>query len=545
MFLAELILYTLGTFVGAWGASLFLRALAARVEALAARLAVLRGKRAKAPLSTGKRVAGLIAGPLLVALGASVIAFTTGVRDWDTPFTSVRITATTWTAAGLAGVFLGLVAFYIAWQYDPARGRRRCPKCWYAMEGLGGDMCPECGTAIRNEAELLRTRRSAWMAVLAAVMLFGGLAVMRIPAVLTGGWRGAVPTTVLIAGVDWLPDILIADSPLYQAPSRGTLAARTQSGEMAPWQHRWLARKSARMTRDGTDAVAIHRGMVLGGFAALDVTSPRLFETLLRGLESPDDRQRDAALAMTPYLLGGLGRQDMSGMKATLLRLLAQPIDRVAIETATIVTYMTDESAFALEEALRQARDPATAFQRRSAMISLVGVISQFDAAADRAFVDMCERADPGTRAMAIRHVPGFPDPERTVSLIRWCADPDPSVSNAAASAILASYNLDVEPLALALSRPDAARRVLIAALRDAAVPNMNLYIGLRDVLATGMADALQDPDPATVHAACEFLLIRQIVPAQAVPTLQAIAADERYDTPTRDTALNLLQLRP
>src|SRR5262245_41615289 len=66
-----------------------------------------------------------------------------------------------------------------------ARGRRRCPRCWYSVEGAvadnaGGYQCPECGRAIRNERGSLRTRRH-WCGVMAGMALV-------IAGVGTGAW---------------------------------------------------------------------------------------------------------------------------------------------------------------------------------------------------------------------------------------------------------------------------------------------------------------------------------------------------------------------
>ncbi len=47
-----------------------------------------------------------------------------------------------------------------------SRGRRRCPRCWYSLEGVpeaaGRWTCPECGRPIARERRLFRTRRYWW-----------------------------------------------------------------------------------------------------------------------------------------------------------------------------------------------------------------------------------------------------------------------------------------------------------------------------------------------------------------------------------------------
>lgn len=65
--------------------------------------------------------------------------------------------------AAAAGLLLALWALF----WDRSRGRKRCPKCWYNMEGVPriekderpSRRCPECGKEIRHERQLLRTRK--------------------------------------------------------------------------------------------------------------------------------------------------------------------------------------------------------------------------------------------------------------------------------------------------------------------------------------------------------------------------------------------------
>src|SRR5262245_47389730 len=78
----------------------------------------------------------------------------------------------------LAWALLALwtVVFVLALFGDRSRGRRRCPRCWYRMEGTPGLTCPECGRVATAEGELLRTRRHPWWAALGVVILLGALA---------------------------------------------------------------------------------------------------------------------------------------------------------------------------------------------------------------------------------------------------------------------------------------------------------------------------------------------------------------------------------
>lgn len=68
----------------------------------------------------------------------------------------------------LAG--LGLLWWALLW--DRARGRRRCPRCWYNLAGTPGNLtCSECGRTTKTERQLFRTRRRWRWAALALVVL--------------------------------------------------------------------------------------------------------------------------------------------------------------------------------------------------------------------------------------------------------------------------------------------------------------------------------------------------------------------------------------
>lgn len=161
----------------------------------------------------------------------------------------------------------GLVLLAWALLWDRSRGRRRCPKCWYGMEGVppgegGGWRCPECGREIEDERKLVGTRRRWRHALLAVVLLLGSYASFAGPVVRDRGWWGLAPDSVLIA---LLPS---ADAFDRQGPQGGTtnaflaeVGARSEvqpggatpttidphwlDGELWGWE-RWLLRRQAR-----------------------------------------------------------------------------------------------------------------------------------------------------------------------------------------------------------------------------------------------------------------------------------------------------------
>lgn len=83
---------------------------------------------------------------------------------------------------------------------DSARGRRRCPKCWYDMSHTEGLRCPECGRTAAKEHHLGRTRRRLLPAAAGAIIAAGttSWALERIQHV---GWASLLPTRVILVGL--------------------------------------------------------------------------------------------------------------------------------------------------------------------------------------------------------------------------------------------------------------------------------------------------------------------------------------------------------
>lgn len=103
--------------------------------------------------------------------------------------------------SGAAGVAL------LAWAMlaDRARGRRRCPNCWYDLAGASvgaiGDVptCPECGHAARTPRALTRTRRKWRWGAFALVLLTLATASGLTPKARRDGWLSVVPIDALMA----------------------------------------------------------------------------------------------------------------------------------------------------------------------------------------------------------------------------------------------------------------------------------------------------------------------------------------------------------
>src|SRR5262249_1720497 len=115
-----------------------------------------------------------------------------------------------WVLAVLLAGF-GTFGFYRSLFADRSRGRRRCPKCWYEMTGVGGTTCPECGRTAARERRLFRTRRHRWRAVAFAALVLLGVCLPRTERIRREGWS-AVPRPVFIAAA-----LFVGQDPKYWA----------------------------------------------------------------------------------------------------------------------------------------------------------------------------------------------------------------------------------------------------------------------------------------------------------------------------------------
>lgn len=154
-----------------------------------------------------------------------------------------------WTIAASATGTGGL--WLLAWVVagDPARGRRRCPRCWYDMSATPGRACPECGPVRGRERSLLRTRRR-WRRLALPTLAFAMAGVLRAtPRLIDGAWIQAVPDAALVAIFPDLP----TDSRLYEEFGRRFCFA---NGE--PWHDGWrhwhiVNRATAALAGDDTE----------------------------------------------------------------------------------------------------------------------------------------------------------------------------------------------------------------------------------------------------------------------------------------------------
>jgi hypothetical protein len=221
------------------------------------------------------------------------------------------------TAAGIAMVGLGIATAGLT--LDPAYGRRRCAGCWYEFIMLASDAtCPECGRQAKGERDLLRTRGSRGMVWLGLGMVVMSYAPVGLSNARAMGVRGVIPTTVLIAGYEWLPDAIIEPRGAAGAGFTGTLVER-MNGRWArvwEWQDRWFRRKVERRLRRADSLeeacrVSMHSGVWYTACPA------QLIETALREVEG---NGQSATYALRFFQLAMMSSSSGIGVEVSRIR---------------------------------------------------------------------------------------------------------------------------------------------------------------------------------------------------------------------------------
>ena len=236
------------------------------------------------------------------------------VQNWDWVFHTLG-----WTLAGL-GLLLGLRALF----WDRSRGRKRCPKCWYSMEGAVKDdggkyTCPECGQSIVKDRKLHNTRRRWRWSVVAGLLITMGLTGIVGATLQRDGWD-ALPTRVLIEALAFRGDKSLRDtldSRLVDPNARRFYMGSPQDldphwKESALSERQWsrLAVQLSRMFGD-SNSQASHWAVQSVSFGLPD-PFPALPE-LKRKLKEGDLREREDAVRTLFLLTLARFRSDSTG----------------------------------------------------------------------------------------------------------------------------------------------------------------------------------------------------------------------------------------
>ena len=210
-------------------------------------------------------------------------------------------------AAGLGAVATGALLFLLGILGDRARGRRRCPRCWYDLRETPGLTCSECGYEAGGEKKLRRARRRPWPMRIGVLFILAGAGLYLVPSFRSGAWIEYAPNTVLI----WLfPTIDDLDGIVAVEYGRrfGLLDGAWATGDAAdldaalwPWQKSMLVARIRETLNDGARSTAVHElGLEalshLPGDAA-DAT-PEIIAALRSGNSGLRDRAFDVVGAL-------------------------------------------------------------------------------------------------------------------------------------------------------------------------------------------------------------------------------------------------------
>lgn len=382
----------------------------------------------------------------------------------------------------------GLSAFAVvlaAWAYrgDRSRGRRRCPKCWYSMAATAGQ-CPECGYTSDSDRAWYHPRRRLRTAGVAAILVVLSLALFSTPRVLRVGWAGAIPTTVLIAFLPWLPDRLL-DPRFNVSANFGALSHRVGMDELWEWQERWLRRRAAGLV---AGAPAVDTLLRTTPFLNPNDIKPVAAALLIHQAEllaSPDPAVRQGAMDQRYFAWRiGLDRPipELEPLRSGLLAAIDDPRSDVRGAAAAAMGFLPTLTP-------REASRLTGAFEDQSWVQS-------------------------AAYATLLAHLGRSPDavvPALIASLDPAGFDPDPA-SARARSAMLA-LELVARAGKLPMHRDGARERILEVARSG--------HPTLAFAAVEALARAQQRPlDPDTASAVLAALLVRELAERQLVPAV-------------------------
>lgn len=254
-----LLLYVIPAILCLWGGCLIARLVANRLE-----LGVFRRKRRAAtavtPTTTRRSLwwglvgfGSLVCGGFVAFFAHAILNDASSSLDISGNLSAENVlVSAVFMAAGLSAG-LGI----IGWRFDPALGRRRCPKCWYDLSGAvaagpAGRRCPECGHEAASEKLLFRTRRSRATLAIAVLPLVLAPLSFRAMEARRVGWRGWIPTTAMVLAWEYMSDDLVG----YNFES-GSLKERLDEDDVWQWQAYLLCVRCERAMRRASEAQRI------------------------------------------------------------------------------------------------------------------------------------------------------------------------------------------------------------------------------------------------------------------------------------------------
>ena len=449
---------------------------------------------------------GVIA--LAIGVAAGVVAAQAELEmtwgGWGSPVRRAGLAAfLTLLTLGL-GMGMGLVGL----RFDPSRGRRRCPKCWYDLSATTGRLCPECGHESPSERRLFSTRRSRGTVALGLCVLLAVPVGMRVRGAVLYGWIGAVPTSLLIPAWALAPSIfgdgVSSVAGGVSGPRPGGLLGRINRGEVWRWQAAWVVHVCRRTLEHSEDARellgasqiynparAVARDELTVAEDPPGMGRPGLVLKLLDQLVSPDPGERATAAALLPFFGSAFQGTDpdTTRLRAAMLD-VALGADDVAGTCALQAAGWVDMRDQDLDRLAEAVRSPTVGAQRRWWMVS---ILARRESRSGGRLVRALEDPDERVRGMLLETAGGMVDTgpirEKVLSAI---ASDTPGAAGRAALGLARIWHRDRAERDVILAR---ARRDTASA--GAMAPALDLLLGQGRMPGTDMASVL----PALVDA--------------------------------------------
>ncbi|MCC6426389.1 MAG: hypothetical protein IT435_06170 [Phycisphaerales bacterium] len=306
----------IGSFLSVWAISLIVRGLAERAEIRSIR----RRARAAGGTVDTDVVAAIPVNPLRnkLVFALAPLAFVFGIWVcWVALGLGKSVNQVRWIEKiGPVSALMGLSQLQIAaalvcvgWWFDPPRGRRRCPVCWYDMAGQGAGpsggqlsgLCPECGNQANGERSYYRIRRKMGLVWLGAVLGLGVYFTVKTPGAIAKGPLAYIPSTLLVAWFEYCPERLVVAGGW--GANDATLQSRMVNGELFDWQRAWLMRRAGELIQTSRRPAVIERCAALLQDHLIAWTDEGL-DRLCEMVGSPDARERSAAAAVLARMPG-------------------------------------------------------------------------------------------------------------------------------------------------------------------------------------------------------------------------------------------------
>lgn len=264
-------------------------------------------------------------------------------------------------------VLLGAGVLHVAAFRDRARGRPRCPKCWYDMTGSRGFVCPECGHDAARPRNLYRTRRHGARVLLGALLIVSGLSLGAVPTVQEQGWSALIPTSALMLVLPWTDNPWVfeevdarvsATNPEWFARRRGRHEVSTMTV--------FYARRCAALLRSPRDAdLRLKASQMLFDLCVRDA---KVEAALIAGMTDREAKVRSQSVLALTQMAGRNSLVDESACAVAVARRLkdsspvvSQAAGRFFRNLAEPIPSVVPELVSALEDERWEVRAEACA----------------------------------------------------------------------------------------------------------------------------------------------------------------------------------------